>query len=156
MSWLKQYNLLILSTRSLSKHVSTILCEKMGSIHKTFLPYIEVWRQSWGWIVGWTTGFFLQQIPFFSWKSHYTRLRLFRFEYLMGISLKMLIQENRLLYFLLGINLEILGKNLRVWKLVFTFVSLKTFQFLKIFLLSSIVILTNVTFWYYIVKCVTI
>lgn len=64
-SWLKQYNLLILSTRPLSKHFSTILCEKMGSIHKIFLPYIEVWRLSWGWIVGWTTGFFCNKYHFF-------------------------------------------------------------------------------------------
>ena len=70
---------------------------------------------------------------------NHTHLWLFRFVYSTDLSLKMSIQENKLLYLLPRIKLEISGKNLHFWKLVST-LSLKTSQFLKIFLTSSMVI----------------
>ena len=48
----------------MSKQLFTILCNKIGSIHKIFLLYDEVWGLSWGWVVCWTIGF-LNRIPFF-------------------------------------------------------------------------------------------
>ena len=47
----------------MSKQLFTILCNKIGSIHKIFLLYDEVWGLSWGWVVCWTIGF-LHRIPF--------------------------------------------------------------------------------------------
>ena len=65
-----------------------------------------------------------------------------------------LFKENNWQYLLPMIKFKLSNKNWNLGKLVFVIISLTAFQYLKTFLERFVVILTNMMFWYYIIKSV--
>ena len=65
-----------------------------------------------------------------------------------------LFKESNWQYLLPMIKFKLSNENWNFGKLVFVIISLTAFQYLKTFFLRFVVILTNMMFWYYIIKSV--